>query len=191
MISPRHIPNIISALRIASAPVLIGLTWLGWQQAFSWLLAAALVSDILDGAIARRFGYVSDFGSLLDSVADFLLFVVSAYGIWRFYPDLVAEHEYAFLLVVVLWIGTSVAGYLRYGRMASFHTYLARVTAYVIGGFLATLFLLGFYPWLFWTAVTLVVLANVEEFILMALLPTWTPNARGLYWVLKRREGQA
>ena len=191
MISPSHIPNIISGLRILASPALVVLIWLGWQNPFAWLLAAALISDILDGAIARHFGYVSEFGSLLDSIADLLIFIVAAIGIWRFHPKLVADHFFAFLLVVTLWIGGSLIGYLRYGRMASFHTQLSRITAYGIGAFVAVLFLWGFYSWLMRVAVALCVVSHVEEFILMALLPHWTPNARGLYWVLRKRAASA
>ncbi len=186
MIKPAHIPNIISATRVAAAPALAALAYAGQREGFAWLLAAALVSDIVDGAIARHFGFVSKLGSLLDSTADILIFAVAAYGIWCFHPDMVAQHRLAFVLVVLLWLGGSVAGFLRYGRLASFHTLLARITAYVIGGFLAVLFLWGFLAWLFWAAVGLVVVSQVEEFVLMALLPNWTPNVGGLYWVLRR-----
>jgi len=189
LISASQIPNIISALRIAAFPVLLAFVWLGQRDAFSWLLAAALVSDILDGAIARYFGFVSKLGSLLDSTADLLTFIAAAGGIWRFHPEILAGHPVAFWLMVVLWTGGSLLGYMRYGRMASFHTLLARITAYVIGGFVVVLFLRGFLAWLFWGAVTLSVVSHVEEFILIAILPTWTPNARGLYWAMKKRGG--
>lgn len=187
MIDRAQIPNLISAARLAAAPVLAALAYLAMREAYAWLLAAALVSDIVDGAIARHFGFVSKLGSLLDSTADILTFVVAAYGIWCFHPDMVAQHRVVFWLVVSLWIAGSIAGFLRYGRLASFHTLLARVAAYVIGGFLAVLFLWGFQAWLFWMAVTLAVVSQIEEFLLMILLPTWTPNVGGLYWVLKRR----
>jgi phosphatidylglycerophosphate synthase len=187
MISPSQIPNIISGLRILAAPALLVLIWLGQLNAFAWLLAAALISDVLDGAIARHFGYVSDIGSLLDSTADLLIFIVAAIGIWRFHPELVTDHPLSFLLVVTLWVCGSLIGVMRYGRMASFHTFLSRLTAYCVGAFVAVLFLWGLQPWLLWAAVSLCVISHLEEFILMALLPTWTPNVRGLYWVLRKR----
>jgi hypothetical protein len=185
--SPSHIPNIISGLRILAFPLLLALLWLDQRVAFSWVLVIALLSDILDGAIARHFGYVSQLGSLLDSVADLLTFIAAACGIWRFQPTALANHRVAFWLLVILWIGGSLVGYLRYGRMASFHTLLARITAYVIGSFVVVLFVWGFVPWLLWAAVSLSVVSHIEEFILMAVLPSWTPNARGLYWVMKKR----
>ena len=50
-----HIPNVISGLRIAAFPLLLALVWFKQREAFSWVLAVALLSDILDGAIARHF----------------------------------------------------------------------------------------------------------------------------------------
>jgi hypothetical protein len=50
------------------------------------------------------------------------------------------------------------------------------------------LFLHGFVTWLFWTAAALVVVSQTEELVLLILLPTWTPNVRGLYWRLKHGE---
>jgi phosphatidylglycerophosphate synthase len=191
MLSASNIPNAISGLRILAAPALLALICFGHQNSFACLLAAALISDILDGAIARHFGFVSELGSLLDSVADLLIFIVAAIGVWRFHPELVADHSIAFTLVVSLWIGGSVIGFLRYGRMASFHTLLSRVTTYVIAAFVGALFLWGFLPWLLWAAVGLCVISHIEEFMLMALLPTWTPNARGLYWILRKRAPSA
>ncbi len=186
-LSASHIPNIISALRLAATPVLVALAYFGQREAFAWLLVAALLSDILDGAIARYFGFTSELGARLDSMADLLLFGVAAYGIWVFHPHVVSDNAGIFFLVVGLWIGGSLAGFLRYGRMASFHTFLSRATAYALGGFIAVLFLWGFNAWLFWTGVCLAVASQLEEFFLLAMLREWTPNVGGLYWLLRRR----
>lgn len=189
-LSASHIPNIISALRLAATPVLVALAYLGQRETFAWLLVAALLSDIVDGAIARYFGFTSELGARLDSMADLLLFGVAAYGIWVFHAQVVRDNSGVFLLVVGLWIGGSLAGFLRYGRMASFHTFLSRASAYAMGGFIAILFLWGFNAWLFWAGVCLVVASQIEELVLLALLPDWTPNVGGLYWLLRKRARQ-
>ncbi|MGA9993336.1 MAG: hypothetical protein WBP86_13505, partial [Thiobacillaceae bacterium] len=101
--------------------------------------------------------------------------------------QVVSAHSSVFLLVIALWLGGSLAGFLRYGRMASFHTFLSRATAYALGGFIAVLFLWGFNASLFWAGVFLAVASQLEEFILLAMLPEWTPNVGGLYWLLRQR----
>ena len=64
------LPNYLSALRIV---LVIPIAWLLWQQqvmsAF-WLMLVAGLSDALDGFLARRYGWQTELGSLLDPLAD-------------------------------------------------------------------------------------------------------------------------
>ncbi len=80
----RHIPNLITGLRI----VLVGPTlWLIVDGAYAAALAcfvAAGVSDALDGLLAKGMGWTSRLGGILDPIADKLLlvgcFVVLGWG---------------------------------------------------------------------------------------------------------------
>jgi CDP-diacylglycerol--glycerol-3-phosphate 3-phosphatidyltransferase len=157
---------------------------------FAWLLIVAFISDTVDGVIARAFGFTSELGALLDSIGDFLVYSAAAYGIVCFYPQIISIHGFAFVFVIVLWWGSGLAGLWRYGRLASFHTSLSRLTACGAGVFLGVLFIWGFNTWLFWTAVVLVAVSVVEVLILVILLPTWMPNVRGLYWLVVDRVKQ-
>lgn len=74
-----NLPNRLTTLRIIFVPVVTALLLAapagGWLM---WLLAgltfgAAAVTDAFDGAIARKRGLVTDFGKLMDPVADKLL----------------------------------------------------------------------------------------------------------------------
>ncbi|NNJ64422.1 MAG: CDP-diacylglycerol--glycerol-3-phosphate 3-phosphatidyltransferase [Xanthomonadales bacterium] len=67
------VPTILTLLRIALVPVLVlffylPLTWSNIACVVIFVLAA--ITDIADGAIARRTGQVSRFGAFLDPVAD-------------------------------------------------------------------------------------------------------------------------
>src|SRR4051794_23769606 len=72
------VPNLISVVRLACAPVFV------WLLADDELLAAAALlaflgaSDWIDGWIARRFDQGSDLGKVLDPVADRILLLVAA-----------------------------------------------------------------------------------------------------------------
>lgn len=68
-----NIPNMISMVRILLTPVFAVLYVRGalWQAMGVLLLCA--VSDVLDGAIARRFNMVTDLGKALDPAADKLI----------------------------------------------------------------------------------------------------------------------
>lgn len=76
----RHIPNLISLLRIG---LVLPVLWAVWQrqyaQALAWFAVASL-SDGVDGFIARRYGWTSRLGSHLDPLADKLL-LLSVYAL--------------------------------------------------------------------------------------------------------------
>lgn len=68
-----NIPNMISIFRICLVPVFAALYTNGRvMQAMAVLLISA-ASDVLDGAIARRYHMVTDLGKILDPVADKLI----------------------------------------------------------------------------------------------------------------------
>ena len=73
----RHLPNLISFLRIALVAPLIVLLLDADFEAALWIALAAGVSDALDGFLARHFGWRSRLGSLLDPAADKLLLVAA------------------------------------------------------------------------------------------------------------------
>lgn len=65
------IPNLLSLFRLLLIPVII---WL-YQCKHDYLAAASVTvlsgaTDVIDGIIARKFNMVSDFGKILDPIAD-------------------------------------------------------------------------------------------------------------------------
>ena len=69
----RQIPNFITALRILLV-IPIALSLLHGQLIITMaLFAVAAASDLADGFLAKRFGWQSDVGSVLDPAADKLL----------------------------------------------------------------------------------------------------------------------
>jgi cardiolipin synthase len=69
----RHIPNVISGIRILLV-VPIGLALAHRQLELSFMLIAiAAISDAVDGFLAKQFGWQSELGAMLDPIADKLL----------------------------------------------------------------------------------------------------------------------
>lgn len=71
----RHLPNVISVLRIVLVAPLLTAIITGRYQAALGLAVAAGVSDGVDGWLARRYRWQSRLGSILDPVADKLMLV--------------------------------------------------------------------------------------------------------------------
>ncbi|MGB5639111.1 MAG: CDP-alcohol phosphatidyltransferase family protein, partial [Sedimenticolaceae bacterium] len=78
----RHLPNLISVARI----ILVGpVAWSLLNERFGlaiWLFLVAGASDGLDGFLAKRFGWSSRLGGILDALADKLLLTSTFFCLW-------------------------------------------------------------------------------------------------------------
>jgi cardiolipin synthase len=70
-------PNLLSALRLAAAPVTAALILQHADAAALGIFVLAGLSDALDGFLAKRFALSSRFGAWLDPAADKLLMLAS------------------------------------------------------------------------------------------------------------------
>lgn len=184
----RHLPNLISGGRLLAAPVMIALMFAHAETAFCWLLIAALASDAVDGLIARALAVQSRIGAMLDSAADVTTLLSAALGVAAFHAELFRDHGLACAAILAGWVLVGAVSVRRYGRLSSFHTYASKAAGYALGFFVATLFLVGFSPPLFFLAVFLSLASNAEELALLAVLPQWRSDVRGIWWVTRERQ---
>ena len=82
------IPNAITFARVLASLPLFWLLEEGHYVAAFWLALAAGASDALDGIIAKRFGWQSQLGGILDPIADKLLLTAGYLGVWWNHPEL-------------------------------------------------------------------------------------------------------
>ncbi len=104
-----QLPNVLTVARIAAAPLLIlALKNHDYRTALLVFFLAG-ISDGLDGFIAKRWGYTSRLGSILDPVADKVL-LLSAYIMLT-----VLDHVPFWLMLTVVFRDLLiVGGYLTY-----------------------------------------------------------------------------
>jgi len=184
----RHLPNAISLARLAAVPVLALLAFRQDQLAFAWLILAAGLTDILDGWLARRFGWTSALGALLDSISDVSLILVAIYGIWMMQRDVFTEEWMVFAAVLGIWSVVHVTALLRYGRLASFHTRFTQLGIVLFGMFVLILLFHSFVAAFFYLAAAICFMAGVESLVMVILIPEWTPDLRaGIPEAMRRR----
>lgn len=80
----KHIPNILTIFRIILVPLLLWLVYINQIQNYIiWVTAIfiiASITDYFDGMLARKFNVISNFGKIMDPLADKLL-VISALAV--------------------------------------------------------------------------------------------------------------
>lgn len=181
--------NAITLYRIIMAPVLVILIFTKQIDVFKWLLALSFFTDLIDGVLARRFKVKSILGSKLDSIGDDLTILAATIGLFVFKYDFIRDQFAIFIIPFSLFVLQTMMALVRYRKMSSFHTYLAKGSAILQGLFLILIFILHspVYP-LFYAAAFLTTLDLIEEIILVLVLPRWEANVKGLYWVVRRKK---
>ncbi len=186
----RQVPNALSLTRIVCAPVLVLLAVAEQQPLYTWVLVPALLTDAVDGWIARAWGLQSRLGARLDSLGDSLIWCGGLAGLVVFQRDVLAAHRWLIGAVVAGWLCENVLAWLRYGRLSSFHTVLSKIAGVLLSAYVGVLFLLGHWDALLWLAATASLLATVEELWLLALLPQWRADVKGVWWLRRTNCGR-
>jgi len=102
-----YIPNILTSVRFVAAPLFF-YTFLNDLFLISVsILVLALITDVLDGYIARKLDVTSDMGAYLDVTSDFVLIVACflAYVIKGWYDPLILLLIIAMFLLFVATSG--------------------------------------------------------------------------------------
>lgn len=165
-----HVPNLLSSFRIACAPALLLLAWNGAVGAFLVLFVLGLLSDVLDGIIARRWEQESEFGAQLDQWGDFALWVCFPLGAWWLWPEIARrEGFYIVLSIACLLVPTAIA-YAKYREVPGYHTWAAKLASVLMGLAVPLLLLFDLAEPFRFAALFLLVCA-IDEIAITALLP--------------------
>ena len=182
-----NVPNTLSVFRIASVPALLWLAWLDRPLPFLVLLVVALLSDSLDGFLARRLRQTTELGARLDSIGDAVLYVAVPIGAWWLWPEIVRRELAFFVLAVASYVVPLAIGYTKFGRLPSYHTWSAKVTSVVMAGSFLVLLVFDA-PLPFRCAAVLQTLVACEHAAITHRLPAWRCNVRSL-WHATRPDG--
>lgn len=131
MLANKNLPNILSYARIA------GTVWLLVMEPLTPLFLVIYtltgITDVLDGAIARRYGTTSEKGARLDSIADLLFYTLILIRIfpvmWVTLPKKIWVMVGTILVIRFVSYGTAAK---KYHRFASLHTYMNKVTGFMV-----------------------------------------------------------
>lgn len=180
------LPDYLSIFRIFAAIALVFIALEGWREVFSWLLLIGLITDALDGYIARKNNHSTTHGAKLDSAGDAMLFLAAATGIFMFEKAFFKDNITFIAVAFGFYFLQLGIAYWKYGQSSSFHTYAAKTAAVIQGIFLVATSFFEVWEWLFYFAIAISILETVEEIILIFIFEKPVYNVKGLYWVKKK-----
>lgn len=158
----QYLPNLLSAARLVSVIPLLAFAWAERPLPFLLLLLLAIVSDAVDGWVARRFNAQTALGVRLDSLADYAIYIAVPLGGWWLWPEIVVRELFWFALVVLGYLLPGAVALLRFNRLAAYHTWSAKAAVVVLAIAVMVLFA-GGPAWPLHLGAPLALLAGLEQ----------------------------
>lgn len=181
------VPNVLSCYRLGMAPVIIAFALTEERTLFIVFLCISFATDVLDGFIARAWNLCTPFGARLDSIADELTYAAALVGIFQFEYQALQPHVALLYIFIGFLVLAAVIPLIKFKKTPSFHLYSSKANALLQGIFIVTLFVFGFNIYLYYFVMGFGILACLEAIGVSLVIDEPTPNARGLFWVLGRR----
>jgi len=176
-----QIPWVMAAGRAALGPVLIVGDKCGWSGVgLAALVVTALVSDIFDGVLARKWHCDTAAVRLFDSMADTFFYLCVGLALWLGQPQMWRQNAGLLMAVLAMeamnW-GLAIA---KFGKPASYHSYVAKTWGVVLATAVVAAFVAGHSNPLIPVALAIGVASNLEGMVMSAMLPVWRRDVKTL-----------
>lgn len=183
-----NVPNAISFYRVITFPLILILGLMGKEQWFVILLSINLVSDVLDGFIARTFKLTTRFGAALDNLGDIGTYILALYGIFAFRWTEIQPHAWLLYLFLTIFVLSYLVAFVRFGKIPGLHLHGAVIAGYLQGAFFFVLFVWDFYLWFYYLALGWGTLAYIDKILVLLTTDDIKSGLKGYYWVRKNKK---
>jgi len=188
-----NIPNTLTLIRLGGIPLLLILAFAGQPVAVLLLGLLLVLTDWLDGALARALHQQTPLGAKLDTIADVLLGLSLVLCVARLDWSFLARHWVAVVMVLASYGLSAAVCLAKFGIWPSYHNYLAKV-GMTLGSATGLLLLTKAAGWLAWPldwlfllAAGLITLANLESVAITARLRHPRSYVGSVFSLLRRQ----
>ncbi len=186
----KAIPWGMIAGRALGGPLIVFGAWRGWSG--GWLgaiVVVALLSDIYDGVLARRWGNETARLRVSDSVTDTVFYLGVLAALWIREPQML-RGNWRWLMVLLGFEAFRYGfDFWKFGKAASYHSYMAKAWGLLLAVAVVGVLSFGGFRWLIWVAIVFGIVVNAEGLVMSLMLPQWKNDVKtlGKAWELRMR----
>jgi len=181
-----NIPNLLSYFRIIAAPFLLLSGWFSLPDLFFILFGLMILSDVLDGFIARMLDQTSPLGARLDSYGDIMTYLSTPLAAWWLWPDMIKEELYYIIAAIIIYVLPAFFSLIKFGKLASYHTWITKASAVLMS--VGVVLLLGFENTLmFHIAVYFLLLEMMENIAITIILSEQKSDIHSIWHLWKAK----
>lgn len=187
-----NLPILLILFRLLLAPIILGLAYYIGESSkilIVVLMYLGLISDILDGIIARKQNVSSEKLRRMDSQTDMIFWLSLGFATWILFPKLIADHAIAIWTILGMEIACYVISLIKFKKETCTHAFLSKIWGLTL--LVAFTSLIGFnhagFPFLL--AIIMGLISHVDRILITLILPTWTHDIPSAYHAYLIRKG--
>ena len=166
----KQLPNILTAFRFFSIPMLWFLAIYQEKTIFTILFIIAGGTDLIDGFFARKLKAESKFGAKFDTYSDDLMTVSAVAWLYFLMPELIIKNITPLLIVLAFFVIDYLVRIIKHKTIEiPFHTYLNKFGAIVGFSFVIHALIFGYNQIFFYIVIGIGILMAIEETIICFL----------------------
>jgi CDP-diacylglycerol--glycerol-3-phosphate 3-phosphatidyltransferase len=166
------LPNVITMVRLLMAPVSLWVAAQGHAEAYKWMFAIAVSTDLLDGLLARWLKAQTVLGARLDAAADTATYLVLFFAVSWLWPDFIDAHLEMLAIALGLYGVNHAWALARFRKLPAYHTWAGKTSAVLMAAGMLLWFVCDRGE-LFTAAVLVSLFSVVEQLAITAMLPGW------------------
>ena len=187
-----NIPILLILFRLLLAPIILVLAYFigeSTKTIIVVLMYLGLISDILDGIIARKQNISSAKLRRMDSQTDMIFWLSIGFATWILYPKLISDNSIVIWTILGMEIACYVISLIKFKKETCTHAFLSKLWGITL--LIAFTSLIGFnhagIP--FAMAIIMGLISHIDRILITLILPKWTHDIPSAYHAYLIRKG--
>lgn len=187
----KKFPYALILFRFLLAPVMLVLGYFYHAQsrvAIVVLLFLGLLSDVLDGIIARKQNISTAKMRRLDSQTDMIFWLSAGFTAWFIWPETIRENSFVIWILLGMEASCYFVSILKFGRETCTHAYLSKFWGLTLLAAFTDLILSGNAGFLFFFCLVSGIVSHLDRIFITLILPKWQHDVPSAYhaWLIRK-----
>ncbi len=189
----KQFPYALIAFRFLLAPLML---WLGYvfDEQYTKLIVAllflGLLSDVLDGIIARKQNTSTAKMRRLDSQTDMIFWLSAGFTAWFIWPRVISENKFVIWTLLGMEASCYAVSIIKFGRETCTHAYLSKFWGLTLLAAFTDLILNGNAGFLFYFCLVSGIVSHLDRILITLILPQWQHDVPSAWHAWRLRKGK-
>lgn len=187
-----NIPKLLILFRLLLAPIILALSYQLGEISKIYiviLMYLGLLSDILDGIIARKQNISSEKLRRMDSQTDMVFWLSIGFSTWILYPQLISDNSISITLILAMEVACYVISFFKFKKETCTHAFLSKLWGLSLLAAFTSLIGFNYAGIPFSIAIIMGLVSHIDRILITLILPKWTHDIPSAYHAYLIRKG--